>query len=124
MNGWRSGTEPGLIRMSAESDQELLRFLEILDQACGKTDWLILAYCLMGNHFHLVIETPQGNWLEGMKWLLGTYSARWSWGHGRTWPTYRLKLCQAKSICVKSELTLMTFTGAEERLTAISEPVE
>jgi hypothetical protein len=33
------------------------------------------AYCLMSNHFHLVVETPQPNLVAGMKWLLGTYPA-------------------------------------------------
>ena len=57
------------------------RFLETLGQACAKTEWLILAYCLMGNHFHLVIETPLGNLVEGMKWLLGTYTSRFNRRH-------------------------------------------
>ncbi len=34
------------------------------------------AYCLMPNHFHLVLETPQPNLVAGMKWLLGTYTSR------------------------------------------------
>ncbi len=35
-------------------------FLQTLGETCGKTGWHILAYCLMPNHFHLVLETPQG----------------------------------------------------------------
>jgi len=34
-------------------------FLETLEQACRKTDWQVHAWCLMLNHFHLVIETPK-----------------------------------------------------------------
>jgi len=30
----------------------------------------------MANHFHLVIETPRANLIAGMRWLLGTYTAR------------------------------------------------
>jgi REP element-mobilizing transposase RayT len=56
-------------------DADRQRFLETLGQACAKTQWFILAYCLMGNHFHLVVETPLGNLVDGMKWLLGTYSS-------------------------------------------------
>jgi len=37
------------------------RFLATLTEACAKTRWQIHAYCLMRNHFHLVIETPQAN---------------------------------------------------------------
>lgn len=56
----------------AEFDRQ--RFLETLGRACEKTDWQVHAYCLMPNHFHLVIETPQPNLVAGMKWLLGTYT--------------------------------------------------
>src|SRR5277367_1654429 len=52
-----------------EGDRKL--FLETLDEACEKTGWLVHAWCLMPNHFHLVIETPQANLVAGMKWLLG-----------------------------------------------------
>ena len=46
-----------------------------------KTGWQVHAYCLMSNHFHLVIETPKGNLVAGMKWLLGTYTARFNRKH-------------------------------------------
>jgi putative transposase len=51
-----------------DSDREM--FLESLGQACAKTGWGVHAYCLMNNHFHLVMETPQANLVAGMKWLL------------------------------------------------------
>ena len=51
-------------------------FLKTLATACQKTGWQVHAYCLMGNHFHLVLETPRANLVEGMKWLLGTYTMR------------------------------------------------
>ncbi len=47
-----------------DSDREL--FLETLSQACEKTDWLVHAWCLMSNHFHLVVETPRANLVAGM----------------------------------------------------------
>jgi REP element-mobilizing transposase RayT len=59
-----------------EDDRERERFLETVAEACQKTSWQIHAYCLMSNHFHLVIETPQPNLVVGMKWLLGTYTSR------------------------------------------------
>src|SRR5258707_13661345 len=62
-------------------DQDRLRFLETLGQACEKTCWQVHAYCLMSNHFHLVIETPQPNLLAGMKWLLGTNTSRYNRGN-------------------------------------------
>ena len=50
-------------------DKDRARFLATLAQACAKTGWQIHAWCLMRNHFHLVIETPQPNLVAGMKWL-------------------------------------------------------
>jgi REP element-mobilizing transposase RayT len=62
-------------------DQDRVRFLETLQEACGKTQWRVLAYCLMRNHFHLVIETPSANLVAGMKWLLGVYTKRFNIRH-------------------------------------------
>src|SRR6266404_667435 len=64
-----------------EGDQDRHRLLEALGQACEKTGWQVHAYCLMSNHFHLVIETPQPNLVAGMKWLLGTYTSRYNRRH-------------------------------------------
>jgi REP element-mobilizing transposase RayT len=57
------------------------RFLAALTEACGKTQWQIHAYCLMSNHFHLVLETPDANLVAGMKWLLGVYTKRFNLRH-------------------------------------------
>jgi putative transposase len=62
-------------------DQDRLLFLETLGQACQKTDWQVHAWCLMGNHFHLVVETPKANLVAGMKWFLGTYTGRFNRRH-------------------------------------------
>lgn len=56
-------------------------FLETLGEAGAKTGWQVHAYCLMLNHFHLVVETPQGNLVAGMKWFLGTYTSRFNRRH-------------------------------------------
>jgi REP element-mobilizing transposase RayT len=44
----------------SQKDREL--FLKTLGEACAKTDWQIHAWCLMRNHFHLVVETPKATW--------------------------------------------------------------
>lgn len=62
-------------------DEDRQRFLGTLTEACGKTEWQIHAYCLLRNHFHWVIETPQPNLVFGMKWLLGTYTKRFHIRH-------------------------------------------
>ena len=56
-------------------DQDRHCFLDTLGEACEKTGWQLHAWCLMGNHFHLVAETPQVNLIAGMNWFLGTYTS-------------------------------------------------
>ena len=62
-------------------DQDRLRFVETLAEVCSKAQWQVHAYCLMRNHFHLVVETPLGNLVSGMKWFLGTYTGRFNRRH-------------------------------------------
>jgi REP element-mobilizing transposase RayT len=64
-----------------QDDTDLELFLQTLEQACEKTDWQVHAWCLMSNHFHLVVETPRANLVDGMKWLLGTYTSRYNRRH-------------------------------------------
>src|SRR5437667_6182787 len=64
-----------------KDDADRKRFLETLAEACGKTQWQVHAYCLMTNHFHLVVETPQANLVAGMKWFLGTFTSRFNRRH-------------------------------------------
>lgn len=59
-------------------------FLKTLGETCEKTGWRIHAYCLMNNHFHLCLQTPQANLVAGMKWLLGNYSARFKKQHKKS----------------------------------------
>lgn len=56
-------------------------FLELLGRCCARTGWEVHAYCLMSNHFHLVIETPRANLVAGMKWFLGAYTMRFNRRH-------------------------------------------
>lgn len=64
-----------------EDDEDRQRFWDTLGEACTKTDWQVHALCLMGNHFHLVVETPNANLVSGMKWFLGTYTSRFNRRH-------------------------------------------
>src|SRR5664279_4030124 len=58
-----------------KDDADRQRFLETLAECCGKTDWQVHAFCLMPNHFHLVMETPKANLLAAGQPLR---SYRWS----------------------------------------------
>ena len=75
---------------------DLLLWLQTLEEACEKTGWRIHAYVLMGNHFHLLVETPEPNLVTGMNWLPrpnASASARPSgwvgWQNGSGWATNR-----------------------------------
>jgi REP-associated tyrosine transposase len=64
-----------------KDDEDRRHFLATLGEACAKTGWQVNAFCLMPNHFHLVVETPQANLVAGMKWFLGTYTGRFNRRH-------------------------------------------
>jgi len=56
-------------------------FLKTMAEACQKTGFQVHAYCLMRNHFHLVVETPDANLVAGMAWLLSAYTIRLNHRH-------------------------------------------
>ena len=49
-----------------------------LFEACDKSGWLLHAYVLMSNHYHVALETPQGNLVAGMQWLQATFANRFN----------------------------------------------
>ena len=56
-------------------------FIKTLAEVCQKTGWQVHAYCLMPNHYHLVVETPEPNLVAGMAWLQSTYTIRLNHRH-------------------------------------------
>ena len=65
-----------------ERDRE--SFLQILGDVCRRMRWVCYAYCLMTNHYHLVIETPDANLARGMRQLNGVYTQCFNRHHGHT----------------------------------------
>jgi len=57
-------------------DQDREQILRTLGQACAKTGWRIHAWVLMSNYYHWLVETPQPNLVEGMRWMQNTYTRR------------------------------------------------
>ncbi|MDP1579515.1 MAG: transposase [Candidatus Didemnitutus sp.] len=47
-------------------------------EACEKSGWLLHAFVVMNNHYHLALETPQGNLVAGMQWLQATFANRFN----------------------------------------------
>lgn len=57
-------------------DQDREMFLSIFGEVVKRYNWICHAYCLMGNHYHLVIETPEANLSSGMRQLNGIYTQK------------------------------------------------
>jgi putative transposase len=64
-------------------DQDRKIFLDTLGDVTHRYNWFCHAYCLMDNHYHLLVETPDGNLSKGMRRLNGIYTQRFNKRHGR-----------------------------------------
>src|SRR5690625_3442582 len=64
-------------------DMDREAWLEVLTQVCDRFNWCCHAYCLMSNHYHVVVETPEKNLSRGMRQLNGVYTQRFNRRHGR-----------------------------------------
>ena len=64
-------------------DRDRETFLTCLSEVVVRLGWLCHAYCLMDNHYHLLIETPDGNLSQGMRQLNGVYTQRFNRRHQR-----------------------------------------
>ncbi|HVS54526.1 MAG TPA: transposase [Opitutaceae bacterium] len=53
-------------------------FETCLFKACGRCQWRLHAFVIMGNHYHLAVETPLGNLVAGMQWLQATFANRFN----------------------------------------------
>ena len=58
-------------------------FLKVLGEVCRRMRWLCYSYCLMTNHYHLVIETLDNTLSKGMRQLNGVYTQCFNRHHGR-----------------------------------------
>ena len=64
-----------------DTDRQL--FLNTIVQVTERFHWICHAYCLMDNHYHLVIETPDGNLSQGMRHINGVYTQAFNRRHHR-----------------------------------------
>lgn len=62
-------------------DADRMRWLGILADTCERFGFIVHAYCLMSNHFHLLLETPCGRLSAGMRLLNGVYSQAFNRKH-------------------------------------------
>ena len=57
-------------------DKDRLMWLDVFSQVCSRFNWRCYAWCLMDNHYHLLIETAEGNLSRGMRHLNGVYTQK------------------------------------------------
>jgi REP element-mobilizing transposase RayT len=66
------------------SDKDREYFLDLLGFIIERFHWLCHAWCLMDNHYHLILETPEGNLSRGMRQLNGIYTQKYNWRYTKT----------------------------------------
>jgi putative transposase len=87
-----------------KDDEDREAFLEILHSTNVRYNWLCHAYCLMDNHYHLIIETPDGNLSRGMRQLNGVYTQAYNRRHKREGHIFQGRY---KAILVQKESYLL-----------------
>ncbi|MCW8935561.1 MAG: transposase [Gammaproteobacteria bacterium] len=65
------------------NDADRLEWLRILKMVCHRFNWVCHAWCQMTNHYHIIIETPEGNLSQGMRQLNGVYTQWINRAHDR-----------------------------------------
>jgi len=85
-----------------DSDRQI--FLDVLASTIEKYNWLCHAYCLMDNHYHLLLETPDQNLSLGMRQVNGVYTQRFNRQHNRIGHVFQDRF---KSILVEKESHLL-----------------
>jgi len=78
-------------------------WLEVFENVCNRFGWVCYAYCLLGNHYLTVFETPEPNLSRGMRQLNGVYTQNFNRKHGRSGHVFQGRY---KSILVQKELYL------------------
>ncbi len=86
------------------NDDDRNDFLELIARACDRYHWQCHAYCLMSNHYHLLIETNQPTLSKGMKYINGLYTQRFNRRHQRVGHVFQGRY---KSILIESDPYLL-----------------
>ena len=87
---------------SDNSDRQ--QFLSLLHHTVNRYDWYCHAYCLMDNHYHLLVETQSPSLSKGMKFLNGTYTQYYNRHHHRVGHVFQGRF---KAILIQKESYLL-----------------
>ncbi|MBC7254473.1 MAG: transposase [Actinobacteria bacterium] len=86
-------------------DQDRYVFLKKVSEVAERYRWTVYAYCLMGNHYHLLLRTEQANLSRGMRQLNGIYAQYFNRRHQRVGHVFQGRF---KAILIKDEERLLT----------------
>jgi REP element-mobilizing transposase RayT len=89
------------------SEDDRRAWLEVFGQVCARFNWVCHAYCQMTNHYHIVVETPEGNLSQGMRQLNGVYTQLVNRAHGRVGHVFQGRF---KGILVEKDAYLLELS--------------
>lgn len=90
-----------------EGDADRQQWLDILSKICERYNWRVHAYCLMDNHYHILLETAGGNLSKGMRQLNGVYTQYFNRQHNRVGHVYQGRY---KAILVEKDSYLLELS--------------
>jgi REP element-mobilizing transposase RayT len=89
------------------SDQDRRDFLDVLADVVDHYGWICHGYCLMNNHYHLLVETPRANLSEGMRQLNGVYTQSFNRRYKRVGHLFQGRF---KAILIQKERHLLELS--------------
>jgi REP element-mobilizing transposase RayT len=98
------GNERGPI---VRDDHDRQAFLSIFARAVARYEWLCHTYCLMDNHYHLLLEVPLGNLPIGMRHVNGVYAQRYNRRYERSGHLFQARY---RSILVEKDAHLLSVS--------------
>lgn len=88
-------------------DEDRQEWIRVLSLVCERFNWAVHAYCQMTNHYHLLVETAEGNLSAGMRQLNGLYTQRVNRRHGLVGHLFQGRY---KAILVQKETYLLELS--------------
>jgi REP element-mobilizing transposase RayT len=89
-------------------DVDRHEYLRLLGRVVPWKRWRCLTFCLMDNHLHLLVETPETNLGSGMQWLHGHFAQHFNARHGRTGHVFEGRF---GSVLIKTDAQLWTVVS-------------
>ena len=88
-------------------DEDRTNWLGLLGGVCSRFNWICHAYCLMSNHYHVVVETVEGNLSKGMRHLNGVFTQQFNRRHNRVGHVFQGRY---KAILVQKDSYLLELS--------------